>query len=131
VNARAATRLLAVGRLIIGAVVLASPDLATRTWLHSRRLPRPATVLARATGARDVAIGAGALLAGNGAALRPWLLAGLVADATDLAATVAVRDSLPRTAIPMIAGAAGSGIALGVIALAGDESGDSAAPVPA
>jgi hypothetical protein len=121
---------MSIGRVAIGLGLVATPRIATGLWLGPA-VRSPAKVLARALGARDLAIGAGALAAlGGEGSLRPWLLAGLLADVTDFAATLADRDGLPGTAVPVVAAAAGAGVALGAIALAG-ESGGHSAPVPA
>jgi hypothetical protein len=59
----------------------------------------------------------------SGRGLRAWVLAGLVADATDLGATVAGRDHLPRSAVPLLAVLAGGALVVGAVALAsGDDS---------
>jgi hypothetical protein len=130
VNPRGAATLLAIARTAVGVGMIANPSLAMTTWIGRRGRTPGATVLGRAIGARDLVLGLGAL-AGlrGGAPLRAWLAAGILADAADLAATLVDRDSLPRTAVPLIGGAAGSGVLLGVIALAGAES--SAPPVAA
>jgi hypothetical protein len=76
-------------------------------------------VLARALGAREIGLGLGLLASlDRGRPARPWLTAGIIADAADLAATVAARDHLPKMSVPMIVAAAGSGLALGAAALA-------------
>jgi len=113
---------MSVSRVALGLSLIAAPRLATTGWLGRDARRGSAHVLARALGARDLAIGAGVLAAsGGGGSLRPWLLAGLVADATDLAATLAQQDDLPGTAVPLIASAAGAGIALGAYALSGGD----------
>src|SRR5215213_7170777 len=95
-NARDLARQLAVGRVALGAGLIAAPGLLTRPWLGAVGATAGARVLSAGFGARDVAIGAGALraLAGGGAA-REWLLAGALADTADLAATLAARRTLP------------------------------------
>jgi hypothetical protein len=127
VDSRVAGRLLAGARAAIGGSLVLAPQLATATWVGRPRRSAPTTVLGRALGARDLTIGVGAL-ATSGDAQRGWLVAGVVCDAVDLVATLVERDELPRTAVPMIVAAAGSGIALGLVALAGSQ-GDP--PVPA
>jgi hypothetical protein len=120
---------MSVSRVALGLSLIAAPRLAMAGWLGRDAGRGSAHVLARALGARDMAIGAGVLASlGGGGSLRPWLLGGLVADATDLAATLVQQDDLPRTAVPLIASAAGAGIALGAYALTG---GDGAAAAPA
>jgi len=127
VDSRVAGRLLAGARTAIGASLIAAPRFGSATWVGRPRRAAPTKVLTRAVGARDLAIGAGAL-ASSGDAQRAWLAAGVLCDTVDLVATLIDRDQLPDTAVPMIVAAAGAGIALGLVALAGT-TGDP--PVPA
>jgi hypothetical protein len=89
---------LAANRVAFGLGYLIDPRRTGRGWVGPRAEERPATVLTRALGARDFALGAGALLAmrEDPRRARPWFAAHAVADASDLAATVAARDGLPR-----------------------------------
>ena len=110
-------------RVAIGSALVARPGPATEMWIGRRQLSPAARLFARALGVRDVGIGAGALAslrAGGG--LRPWLVAGIAADSVDLAATLAERDKLPDTAVPLVVATAGAGILMGAAALAGSES---------
>jgi hypothetical protein len=121
--------MLSIGRVVLGAALLATPRLGTGGWIGSHAREPAVKVIARGLGARDVGIGAATLAAlDGGGPLRPLLTAALVADSTDLVATLLTRDHLPRFAAPLLVAAAGSGIALGAIALAGTDDG---APAPA
>jgi hypothetical protein len=116
-------RQLAIGRTVIGAALVAFPRLSVATWVGAPAAHPAAAVLGRALGAREIGLGLGLLgSVDRSRPLRPWLAAGLVADAADLLATVGARDHLPKLSVPAIVGAAGSGIALGVVALAGTDS---------
>ena len=128
-NSRHVARTLSLGRIGFGIALMALPERTTELWIGKQsRKPVP-QMFTRAVGARDLGLGAATIAAASGRGpLRPLLLAALLADSTDLIATLVARDHLPRMAVPVIAGAAGSGIALGVIALAGS---DGEAPVPA
>jgi hypothetical protein len=119
VNPRAAARFVSIARVALGSGLVAAPRLFTPMWVGRRGLTPAAKVFTRALGARDVGIGAGALAGGP---MRPWLVAGIAADATDLAATVVQRDDLPGTAVPLLIATAGVGIALGAYALSGADS---------
>jgi hypothetical protein len=82
--------------------------------------------MVRATGARDVALGVGALAALRGYAdARPWLAAHLVSDATDAAATWAARRELGalRTVYAMAMGSVSAAIAAGYLANRATSSG--------
>jgi hypothetical protein len=104
--------LLSLNRIAFGLSFLVSPESAGLSWIRRRRASRADTaVFIRATGARDLALGAGALAAlatGDMPQAKRWMLGHAIADGSDLAATVAVRGKLPgrasKLAIP-IAGA--------------------------
>ena len=122
------------GRILVGLTLLARPELGTNAWIGRRNAGKPAAkVLSRALGVRDLAIGAGALRAlSGGGNPRPWLVAGLLADATDVVATYAARGDLPATAVPVVAAAGGTGAAIGAYGLLGlDEAGGAPGPLPA
>jgi hypothetical protein len=115
---------LSAGRIAIGAALLAKPELVTGPWL-GRDGRRPAVaVLARGFGARDLALGAGTLAAMRARhGLKPWLVAGLIADAGDLLATHAGRHHLPKPSAPLIYALAGGALVAGAANLAsGDDS---------
>jgi hypothetical protein len=128
VDPRDAARSLSIGRLAIGIGLILAPRLSTAMWLGLHAMSPAAKILTRALGARDAGLGAAVLAQLDGGGdTRPLLIAGIAADSTDLVATLLARDHLPRLAVPLIVAAAGSGIALGAMAL-GDSG---AAPVPA
>jgi hypothetical protein len=112
-------RQLAVGRTVVGAALLALPRLSAATWIGAPAAHPAAGVLTRALGARGLG-----LLASldRGRPLRPWLTAGIIADAADLIATVGARDHLPKLSVPAIALAASNGIVLGALATAREAS---------
>jgi len=94
---RHAARLLAVGRMGAGALLLVAPGRAGGAWAGPEA-SRPATKLfIRALGIRDLALGVGlfrALDAGDPQA-RTWLDWGAASDAVDAAATLLAFGSLP------------------------------------
>jgi hypothetical protein len=100
-------------RLAIGGVVLLAPGVVSR-WIGPRAGEPPVKTLTRSLGARDVALGAGLLAAlDRGEAAGPWLRAGVVADATDLVATLVALRHLPRAGALAAAAAAGGGVLVG------------------
>jgi hypothetical protein len=127
VKPRALLAQLSAGRIAIGAGLVARPDLVTSGRV-GRDGERPGgRVLARALGARDAALGAGTLAALQARQpTTPWVLAGLLCDATDLLATHAARHRLPRAAAPMIYVLAGGALVVGAASLG---SGDDSAPI--
>ena len=110
--------LIAAGRIGFGAVLLASPERLTEAWIGREGAHPGPRVLARALGARDLVLGAGAISAPDDSVLA-WLVAALAADATDLIATVGAGDGLPLRGRIVVGGAALSGLAAGAAALAG------------
>jgi hypothetical protein len=123
VNPRALLTQLSLGRIALGATLIARPELATGRWV-GRDGSRPGgQVLARGLGARDAALGAGTLTAlRGGGPTTPWILGGLFSDATDLLATHTARERLPRGAAAMIYVLAGGALVAGLANLADSPS---------
>ena len=89
---------LAVNRLLWGVSALAAPSKAAGTWIGSSAADPGTGVIVRSQGARDIAIGLGALAAlrdGSTGPPRAWFAAQALTDAADLAATLAAWRSLP------------------------------------
>jgi len=103
---------LALGRLALGAVLVAKPaSQLGATWVGDADAARPTSwMLLRAVGARDIALALGTLGAQRtGSPLKPWLLGATFADATDLVSTFVAGKSVPpkgRAAIAALAGGA-------------------------
>jgi hypothetical protein len=84
----------ALGRVAMGAALTFAPGPLASAWTGSAS--PGARLLTSALGARDLGIGLGAALAlGRGTGARPWVRAGVLADATDLVATLRARRDLP------------------------------------
>jgi hypothetical protein len=106
-HAHQAARILAVGRVLVGATMFAAPDLVAAPWVGKDARTPGARVIVRALGARDAVLGAGTLAAaGDRAQLRRWLIASSASDAADFAATLAGPRSPARTAVLTVAAAA-------------------------
>lgn len=102
--------LFAAGRVAFGLAMLVAPERLARSWVGSDGDTLGGRVLTRSLGARDIALGAGTLGAlKSGRGVRSWLLAGALADAADIAGTVAAGDGIPSagrrntTAIALLA----------------------------
>ncbi|MGD0084791.1 MAG: hypothetical protein ABSD78_16595 [Acidimicrobiales bacterium] len=89
---------LAATRIAIGVAAWVTPKLVVRPWVGDVVAEDAGGhVLSRALGGRDVALGAGSLIAlRHGGPTRGWIEASALADAGDLLATVAAFKSLPR-----------------------------------
>ncbi len=112
---RTAATLLAAGRVVIGTALFAAPRQVADGWLGEAGAA-PATHFAlRGLGARDAAIGLGALLANStGRNDDHWIEAGIVADLGDAAGVLMARDGLPFRAWASTALIAGGAAALGL-----------------
>ena len=118
----------AAGRVAIGATALAWPLVPARPWVGANADNVAAQVFGRALGARDLALGLGALAAlqapsSSGAeagSARAWVAAGALSDALDVVASVLSWRELPRFTRWLVAASAGgaalAGLA-GVLAL--------------
>ena len=107
-----------IGRALLGAGLVLAPGLAGRAWLGSDASSAATKVAARALGIRDVALGAGLLMAlDKREPARNWVAGAAAADAIDAAATLLAWNSLPRAGrLGVLAMAAGSTVQMGLLA---------------
>jgi hypothetical protein len=113
-SARTLVRLQAAGRVALGAGIAAAPSVVAGGWVGAVADKPGGRALAMGLGGRDVAIAVGTLSAlHTGSSVRPWLAAGMIADAADFAATVRERDALSPVAVPVVAAIAGGSVLLG------------------
>jgi hypothetical protein len=90
---------LSVSRIAFGTGYLLRPEQARTSWLGRVAKKPAAQVIVRAQGARDVALGAGAMRAlvrGDARELRVWVAGEAASDLVDLLATAGARDHLPK-----------------------------------
>ena len=96
-SARTYARWLSYARIALGVTAVVAPTLPARPWVGADADRPSVKLLARALGARDLALGIGAVLAMNhDGPVRGWIEGGGFADAGDLLATVLHFRSLPR-----------------------------------
>jgi len=111
---------LAVNRVAFGMSFLGAPARAGRLWIGRSAARRPESrVFARALGARDIALGLGALRAlreGDDAAARAWLAGHALSDGADLVATLAAGRELPAGPAAFAVAVAGASTAIGAAA---------------
>jgi hypothetical protein len=107
----------AAGRVALGVTALAWPAVPARPWVGVAADNVAAQVFGRALGARDLALGLGALAslqgpaAGAGSA-RAWVAAGALSDALDVVASLKSWPELPRfTRWLVVASAGGAALA--------------------
>lgn len=116
---RTGARGVAALRVALGMVALVSPGLAARPWVGPSAGEPAGVVLGRAAGARDLALGAGVLLAARQGprAERTWVAAGAFCDALDAATTAAHWKHLAAGRV-LVVGAAVTATAVGALAAA-------------
>jgi len=122
---RHAATVVAAGRVALGVAALARPSVPARPWVGASADELGARVFGRALGARDIALGLGALAAlriapagsagaqAAGAQAGAWVAAGALSDALDVAITAAAWPELPRTTRWLVAAAAGGAAVAG------------------
>ena len=109
---RASARAVAAGRVALGLTALAWPAGPARPWVGTAGDDLAVRVLARALGARDLALGLGALAAlrhppGEPGAAGAWVAAGALSDALDVVASLLSWRELPRTGRWLVIASAG------------------------
>lgn len=110
-TAKVGARWLGLGRMALGATALVAPALPGRAWIGADAGKSQVKVLARALGARDVALGLGVVLAlRHDAPARGWVEAGGFADLGDVVATLAAFGSLSSRGRWAVLAAAGGGV---------------------
>ncbi|HMC41556.1 MAG TPA: hypothetical protein VKI20_00995 [Acidimicrobiales bacterium] len=110
-EARAGARSLAWARVALGVAAFALPRLPATPWIGKDASRPSSRLLSRALGARDVALGLGALVAvSRDLPVRGWLEAGGLADAGDVAATLLGWESAPVLGRWLVLAAAGGGV---------------------
>jgi hypothetical protein len=111
----------AAGRVALGVTALAWPSVPARPWVGASAGDVTARVFGRALGARDLALGLGALAALQGPAAdsgqaAAWVAAGALSDALDVAASAASWSELPRLSKWLVAASAGGAALAGAAA---------------
>jgi hypothetical protein len=110
-------------RIAYGLALIVAPARLTRSWLGSVSESGGTQVAVRALGAREALLHTGAVLAVvNDKPVRPWLVASMAGDLTDVAATAAARADVPDDAPAKTAAVAGgSAVLSGALAAIVDE----------
>jgi len=116
----------AAGRVAFGAGLLLAPRVLAGPWIGSGAADPGAQMVIRGFGARDLALGLGALRAltgGDAGPARWWFAAQVVADATDLVVTLAAGDAVPRPVRLGVSALATGSVAIGAaVAAAGPDA---------
>jgi hypothetical protein len=116
---RRLAQMLAVNRIAFGIGYVVLPAKTGRGWIGDAAEDPRTRVFTRALGARDVALGTGALAAFAGGRDRNgagWMAGHALADGTDLLATLAARRELPVRNLLFAMGMAGVSTAIAIAA---------------
>jgi hypothetical protein len=92
---------LSVNRVGFGLVYLLAPARGGQGWIGQVARDPATQVFVRGHGARDIALGGGAIVAllrGDGRVARGWMTAQAIADGSDVYATLVSRPRLPSRA---------------------------------
>lgn len=105
-------RAVSAGRLAFGVGMMAVPAKVMGGWVGDAEARRPAMdMLTRSFGAREILLGfIGVHVAGTKGVGKRTIGTMAFMDLTDLAVTVAHRRSLPKAALPIMAGVAGGAV---------------------
>jgi hypothetical protein len=98
-------------RMAYGVALAVAPGAVGSKWIGRDARRRTTGVALRALGTRDAALQAGTLAAAlRGEPVRPWLLAAIAGDVTDMVATAGasgdVPDDAPRKTLAVAGGSA-------------------------
>lgn len=107
----------AAARIGLGAVAVVAPKVVARPWIGAEADGPGATVLGRALGGRDLALGFGPVLAErHRRPLRGWVEAAALSDLVDTAATLAAFRHLPKKGRWLVLATSGGAAAAGSLA---------------
>jgi hypothetical protein len=108
---RRGAQAVAAGRVALGVAALAWPSVPARPWVGAAADDLAARVFGRALGARDLALGLGALAAlqrpAEPGSASAWVAAGALSDALDVVASLSAWPELPRGSRWLVAASAG------------------------
>ena len=110
---RSIARIIALGRIGFGAVLVAQPERIARRWIGPEGDRPGARTLATAVGVRDLGLGGGVLVGLSGGGARPWVAASALADLGDLVGTLRSREHLPASSVALLVALAGGSAAVG------------------
>jgi hypothetical protein len=111
----------AAGRGLFGVGLLAVPGRLASGWIPDDHSRRQTQMIVRGIGGRDIALAGGtvqAALADDD--VRPWLLAAVASDGSDILASLIAGDALPVRAKKGTLALAGLAVACGVALVAAE-----------
>jgi hypothetical protein len=121
-RARTAAALICGARIAYAAGLVTAPESLTKTWLGPPAVQPSTQIPLRGLAVREIGLATGGLLAAlRGAPVRPWLVAQVAGDLSDVLASVWGRNGIPPNAVNAVTAVGGASAALtAVSALAVD-----------
>ena len=109
----------AIGRLAFGVAALAAPATSGRILAGEGAVVPDAQSFLRGMGGREIGLGLGIVGAlRSGRSVRPWLIAGVLADASDLTGIAGAWRHMPPAKRWLAVSTAGAAAATGAVLLA-------------
>ncbi|MBN8867092.1 MAG: hypothetical protein J0H98_06030 [Solirubrobacterales bacterium] len=109
-------------RIGFGIFASSAPTRMGRTWVGGDAERPGATVILRALGLRDIALGSGTLAAALRGDASDWLAVSMISDLGDAAATLIGRNEIGSRGVAITAGVAGAGALGAALLLAAERS---------
>jgi len=105
----------AAGRGLFGIGLMAAPGRLASGWIPDDHSRAQTQMIVRGIGGRDIALAGGTVKAAlDGSDTRPWLLAAIASDGSDILASLLAGDALPGRAKKGTLALAGLAVAAGV-----------------
>ena len=112
-KARTATALICGARIAYAAGLITAPEQLTRRWLGPPAVQPSTQIPLRGLAVREIGLATGGLLASlRGAPVRPWLVAQIAGDLSDVLASVWGRNGIPPAAVSAVTAVGGASAAL-------------------
>ena len=111
----------AAGRGLFGVGLMAVPGKLASGWIPDDHSRAQTQMIVRGIGGRDIALAGGTVKAAlDGDDTRPWLLAAIASDGSDILASLLAGDALPARAKKGTLALAGLAVACGVALVAAE-----------
>ena len=112
-KARTAAALVCGARIAYAVGLITAPEQLTRTWLGPPVVQPSTQIPLRGLAVREIGLATGGLLASlGGAPVRPWLVAQIAGDLSDVLASVWGRNGIPPSAVSAVTAVGGASAAI-------------------
>jgi hypothetical protein len=112
-RARTAAALVCGARIVYAVGLIAAPARLAQSWLGPPVVQPSTQIPLRGLAVRELGLATGGLLASlSGAPVRPWLVAQIAGDLSDILASVAGSNGIPPSAVGAVTAVAGASATL-------------------